>query len=182
MYPSIFLDRDGVLIENNPNYIRSWSDVYVYPEAVQALVRAHSSHYKFVIITNQSAIGRGLVTFEIVNEINLKLISEIQSHGGRIDGIYTCPHKPEDDCPCRKPKPGLILQAAKELSLDLNNSIMIGDALTDIIAGYRAGIPTNALVLTGRGRDQVSLIETSHLKSIQVYKTLEEALESLLTI
>jgi D-glycero-D-manno-heptose 1,7-bisphosphate phosphatase len=179
MKPAIFIDRDGVIIENNPNYIRSWSDVVIFPEAVRALARIESCQYKFVVITNQSAIGRGLVTYEIVNEINSKLISEIQSHGGRIDGIFTCPHIPEDDCACRKPKPGLILRAAKELSLDLKNSIMIGDALTDLIAGCRAGIPTNILVLTGRGKDQLSLIETSDLNSILIYETLGKALEAL---
>jgi D-glycero-D-manno-heptose 1,7-bisphosphate phosphatase len=179
MDPAIFLDRDGVLVENNPNYIRAWSDVKIFPEAIEALGKIDNSSFKVVIVTNQSAIGRGLISYETAHEINRQLTAEINSRGRKVDGIFMCPHKPEDDCVCRKPKPGLIFQAAKELSLDLKRSMMIGDALTDLIAGMEAGIPTNVLILTGRGKEQASLLGTNHLKSILIYETLAEALADL---
>lgn len=182
MHPAIFLDRDGVLIENNPYYVRSWSDVKIYPEAIDALIRIDNSSYKVVIITNQSAVGRGLISYETAEDINKQLIAEIHSRGGQVDGIFMCHHSPEDDCTCRKPKPGLIFQAAKELKLDLKRSLMIGDALTDLIAGQEAGIPTNVLVLTGRGKEQASLVEASQLKSIRIHKNLAEALEKLINL
>ncbi|MBE0409776.1 MAG: HAD family hydrolase [Anaerolineales bacterium] len=179
MNPALFLDRDGVIIENNPNYIRSWSDVKIFPEAIRALRRIQNSSYKIAIITNQSAVGRGLVSFETICEINTRLIDEIQSHGGRIDGVFICPHAPEDGCTCRKPKPGLILQAAQDLSIDLKQSILIGDALSDLIAGQVAGIPTNVLILTGRGKEQATMLTADQKKSILIFESLAEALEAL---
>lgn len=176
MNPAIFLDRDGVLVENNPNYIRSWSEVIIFSEALESLASINNSSFKVVIVTNQSAVGRGLVSKKIAVEINNLLVEEIQARGGNVDGIFMCSHKPEDNCVCRKPKPGLLFQAAKELNLDLKRSIMIGDAVTDLIAGQQAGIPTNILLLTGRGKAQVALLEPNFLKSILVYKTLAEAL------
>jgi D-glycero-D-manno-heptose 1,7-bisphosphate phosphatase len=119
MFPGILLDRDGVLIENKVNYVRDWSQVKIIPEAIHALTLSEMKNYKIVIVTNQSAVGRGLISLETANEINGRLVNLIHHHGGQVDGVFMCPHKPDDGCFCRKPKPGLLLQAAKELSLDL---------------------------------------------------------------
>ena len=122
MYPSIFLDRDGVLIENRSDYVRDWSQVKIIPEAVRALSLAPIKKYKVVIVTNQSAVGRGLILLKTAQDINQRLINLIREQGGQIDSVYMCPHAPEDGCSCRKPLPGLLLQAAKDLSLDLQRS------------------------------------------------------------
>jgi D-glycero-D-manno-heptose 1,7-bisphosphate phosphatase len=179
MHPAIFLDRDGVIIENRPDYVRSWPDVYIFPHALSALARIEDSHYKIILLTNQSAIGRGIVSYQTVAEINDRLVAEIRAAGGRIDGIFMCPHAPEDGCDCRKPLPGLFFQAAQALSLDLNHSMMIGDALTDLMAARSAGIERVALVRTGRGAEQEFLPEASRLDPFPVYKTLADALDDL---
>lgn len=153
MYRTIFLDRDGVLIENRPEYVREWSHVHIFPEALQALAQLHG--YKVVIVTNQSAVGRGLISLEVAHEINNQLIRLIKENKGQIDGVYMCPHAPGEQCNCRKPNPGLLLQAAEELSLDLHQSWMIGDAWSDLLAGKAAGVRGVALLKTGRGNQQL---------------------------
>jgi len=155
MHPAIFLDRDGVLIENRSDYVRDWSQVKIIPEAIHALSLARTRNYKIVIVTNQSAVGRGLVLQTNADEINYQLIHLIHHRGGQIDGVYMCPHKPADDCFCRKPKPGLLLRATQELALDLQRSWMIGDAWSDLQAGQRAGVRQKILLRTGRGAEQL---------------------------
>jgi D-glycero-D-manno-heptose 1,7-bisphosphate phosphatase len=156
MYPAIFLDRDGVLIENRSDYVRDWSQVKIIPEAIRVLSLSPLKRYKIVIVTNQSAVGRGLILPESALEINHRLVNLIHHHGGQVDGIYMCPHKPDDNCLCRKPKPGLLLQAARELSLDLQRSWMIGDAWSDVQAGQKAGVRHTIILRTGRGTEQLS--------------------------
>jgi D-glycero-D-manno-heptose 1,7-bisphosphate phosphatase len=109
------------------------------------------------------------------------LLNEVTKAGGRIDKIYVCPHTPENRCSCRKPEPGLILQAAEENSIDLGQSLLIGDALTDLAAGQAAGIKKNILVLTGRGSEQLALIDGQTIKPFKVYQNLFEALQIELT-
>ena len=179
MQPAIFLDRDGVIIANRQDYVRSWSDVTIYPQALSALIRLKPSQHKIYIITNQSVVGRGLISHETAKGINDRLVHEINSSGGRIDGVFMCPHAPQANCTCRKPEPGLFLQAAAEHSVDLSNSFMVGDALTDIVAGQNAGILRNVLVRTGRGLEQSTLPLASQIPGFLIYETLYDALEDL---
>lgn len=179
MQPALFLDRDGVIIENRQDYVRSWTDVTIYPQALGALAKIKSSQHKIFIITNQSVVGRGLISQDAAREINERLVKEIQFSGGRIDGVFMCPHAPQDNCNCRKPQPGLLLDAASMHSIDLQNSILIGDALSDILAGQQAGIPRNVLVLTGRGLDQSTLPLASQIPEFLTYENLFDALEDL---
>lgn len=179
MQPAIFLDRDGVIIENRPEYVRSWDDVFIFPQALTALAKARELPYKIVIITNQSTIGRGSVTKTVADEINRRLLAEIERTGGRIDGVFICPHRPEDECPCRKPKPGLLYQAAQELSLDLARSFLIGDALSDLQAGIAAGIHNIALVRTGRGEFQARIPDINTMNSFPIYENLLEAISAI---
>lgn len=179
MDAALFLDRDGVIIENRADYVRSWSDVKFLPRSLQALVRIRDHPRRIVIVTNQSAVGRGLLRLEDAEAINARLVKTIQEAGGRIDGVFMCPHSPEQNCTCRKPRPGLLVEAAENLGLDLSRSILIGDALSDIQAGQAAGIPTNVLVLTGRGAEQHTLSEADHLLPFQVFSDLSSALDAL---
>lgn len=182
MKPAIFLDRDGVIVENRPNYVRTWADIDIYPPALEALVASSTLPYYIVLVTNQSAVGRGLITLNAARMINQQLVAEIERAGGRIDGVYMCPHAPWDACECRKPEPGLFLQAARELGLDLSLSIMVGDALSDIEAARSAGVSRQALVRTGRGLIQAQLPEAASLQPLLVCDDLSKALEHLLPI
>jgi D-glycero-D-manno-heptose 1,7-bisphosphate phosphatase len=181
MNPAFFLDRDGVVIENIATYVRSWADVVFFPGALPALARLSGSPYKIVIVTNQSVVGRGIISFSAAQEINKRLVEVIEEAGGRVDGLFMCPHDPKDSCTCRKPNPGLLFQAASLLSLDLNRSILVGDALTDIQAGQNAGVRTNILVRTGRGADQSALPEAHLLAPFLIFNQLEDVVSALLS-
>ncbi|MFN2116622.1 MAG: D-glycero-beta-D-manno-heptose 1,7-bisphosphate 7-phosphatase [Candidatus Promineifilaceae bacterium] len=174
MVKGIFLDRDGVIIENRADYVRSWMDVEFIPGAIEALVRLSTMPYKIVVVTNQSAVGRGIITIEEVEMINEQIMNAIRQKGGRVDAYYLCPHAPEEECSCRKPEPGMLLAAADDLQIDLQKSIMVGDALTDIQAGKRAGISNNYLVLTGRGMDQLQLPLVDSTRPFSIINSLAD--------
>jgi D-glycero-D-manno-heptose 1,7-bisphosphate phosphatase len=176
--PAIFLDRDGVIIENRPDYVRSWSEVEILEPALEALIWLAGLPYAVVIVTNQSAVGRNIISPFEADEINRLLVLEVEKAGGRIDAVYMCPHAPEEDCACRKPRPGLILQAAQDMGLDLSLSLMVGDAVTDIQAGQEAGVGQTAMVLTGRGRSQLSLSQSAGLAPFQIYPHLMAAVQT----
>lgn len=175
MFRAVFLDRDGVLIENRGDYVRHWSHVQFLPKVLEALAGFRHDNFKIIIVTNQSAIGRGLMTFETAQDINNQLIQTIKDGGGWVDGVYMCPHKPEAQCDCRKPQPGLLLQAAQELSLDLGSSWMIGDAWSDVLAGQAAGLSGTIMVRTGRGSAQLLEARPENLKPFLVSNDLFDA-------
>lgn len=179
MEPAIFLDRDGVIIENREDYVRSWSDVEFFPAALAALRNFSSSPYRIILVTNQSAVGRGLVTLEQAEDLNQRITAVVEANGGRVDGTFMCPHAPQANCECRKPRPGLLLQAAQALNLDLSRSFMIGDALSDVKAGQAAGVREAVLVRTGRGRRQAALPEAALLQPFRIFNSLAEALDHI---
>lgn len=177
-HPGIFLDRDGVIIENRDHYVRSWADVEIFPQAVAALVELRDSPYKIVLVTNQSAVGRGHISHATADAINDRLLDVIHKAGGRVDAVYMCPHSPADGCDCRKPLPGLLLRAAEALEIDLSRSVMIGDALTDVAAGQAAGARA-VLLRTGRGEWQEQLPAAADLPPFAVFDTLADALRTV---
>uniref|UniRef100_A0A6M3LSP8 D,D-heptose 1,7-bisphosphate phosphatase n=1 Tax=viral metagenome TaxID=1070528 RepID=A0A6M3LSP8_9ZZZZ len=155
MVAGVFLDRDGVICANDPEHVRSWADFHFLPSALDALVLLALSDLAIVIITNQPAVGQGLMTQAELSGIHAQMADAIRDHGGHLDGIYSCPHTAEDGCDCRKPKPGLIVHAARYLEIDRARSYLIGDSTTDVEAGLAAGLRCCYLVLSGRydGRD-----------------------------
>lgn len=177
--PALFLDRDGVIIENRANYVLSWSDVEFLPGALEALASLRDAPIRVVIVTNQSPIGRGLVARETIDAINERIIAEIEAAGGRIDAAYICPHAPEDACTCRKPEPGMLIQAAADLDIDLDRSIMVGDALTDVGAGQGAGVAESVLVRTGRGRRQEALPAAATMPPFRIFESLADVVAAL---
>lgn len=179
MFPAIFLDRDGVLIENKSDYVRDWSQVKILPEAIHTLSHSALNQYKIVIVTNQSAVGRGLISLETAYEINRQLVQLIHQRGGRVDAVYLCPHKPDDDCFCRKPRPGLLLQAANDLSLDLQRSWMIGDAWSDAEAGHAAGVRRSILLKTGRGNEQLLQPRPENLSNHLIFDDFSQAIDAI---
>ena len=151
---TIFLDRDGVINHNPPNkgYVRKWAEFTFIPNARKAIRELTESGYRIVVITNQSGIGRGLYSEEDVMDIHSRMIAEISKAGGTIDAVYYCPHHPDAGCECRKPKPGMLMRAAREHNIELSDAYLIGDFPTDIEVGQRVGA-TAFLVLTGLGQE-----------------------------
>ncbi|MYB63558.1 D-glycero-beta-D-manno-heptose 1,7-bisphosphate 7-phosphatase [Candidatus Poribacteria bacterium] len=149
---TVFLDRDGVINENHLNrgYVCTWSDFVFINNSLEAISILSQNGFRIYIVTNQSGIARGFFTEKQLSETHARMIDAIQYAGGHIEKIYYCPHHPDDDCECRKPKPGMLHQAAKDNNIDLSVTYFIGDSSTDIEAAAAVGaIPF--LVLTGHG-------------------------------
>jgi D-glycero-D-manno-heptose 1,7-bisphosphate phosphatase len=125
-------------------------------------------------------VNRGLVSREVVEAINDRMVDEVERRGGRITDVAYCPHRPDESCSCRKPEPGLLVDLAWAHGVDLSESVLIGDALTDIQAGRAAGCHT-MLVLTGRGRAQLPLLPEDERDELTVAADLEEAVSLLLS-
>ena len=138
--PALFLDRDGTLIVDT-GYPRDPALVEVLPGALESL-RELQRIYKLVIISNQSGIGRGRITQAEADAVHARVVEVFAAGGVELAGSYYCPHAPDAGCRCRKPEPGMILDAAAELDLDLARSVMVGDKPSDLDAGRAAGVPT----------------------------------------
>jgi len=151
---AIFLDRDGVICENRSDHVKSWQEFEFLPEAKRSLAALSQLNLPIVVVTNQAIVNRGLASASAVEDIHRRMVAEITAIGGRIDRIIYCPHRPEDKCACRKPEPGMLLQAAQEMGIDLANSYFVGDAATDMMAARKVGCQS-FLVLTGRGFQQL---------------------------
>jgi len=154
--PAVFLDRDGTLTAE-ADWVRSAADLALLSCAGEAVTHLTNAGFAVVVATNQSAVARGFVSEEELGRIHAHMTRELERAGGRIDGVYVCPHHPTEgnppyrrDCECRKPKPGMLLAAARDLSLDLSRSWVVGDAERDLEAGRVIGVP-GILVATGKG-------------------------------
>jgi D-glycero-D-manno-heptose 1,7-bisphosphate phosphatase len=156
MKPAVFLDRDGTVIEE-VNYLCDPSQVRLLGGAAESLRALRAAGYACVLITNQSAIGRGLLTVETLDRIHDELLRHLALNGATLDGIYYCPVVPTIESrtavehPQRKPGPGMLLRAASDLGLDVSRSWMVGDMLSDVHAGRNAGCRGTILVRTGHG-------------------------------
>lgn len=135
----MFFDRDGVLTRERQDYVKTPEELEILPDIATPLREIQKRGFRVVIITNQSVIGRGLTTHDEMSRIHDKLRMELARLGCKIDGIYYCPHRPDEGCDCRKPEPGLILKASRELGIDTARSWMIGDKEIDLEAARRAG-------------------------------------------
>lgn len=147
---AVFLDRDGTIMEDS-HYVGDVSRVILIPGAAEALMRLADAGYRLLIVTNQSGVARGYFPREAVEQIHAHLDEQFAKVGVKLDRYYVCPHHPEDNCDCRKPRPRLLLDAAREFGLDLSQCFMVGDRTSDIQAGIGAGTKT-ILVLTGAGQ------------------------------
>lgn len=174
MRKAVFLDRDGVINENRSDYVKSLEEFVVLPGVLQALRLLSQSGMPIVVVSNQSAIHRGLVSRETVEAIHRYMIELAQSAGGWIDAVFYCPHRPGEGCACRKPRPGLLLQAARQLEIDLSGSYVVGDALSDVQAARTVGAQP-LMVLTGRGREQAALLMEQGWQEVLVFEDLLEA-------
>ncbi len=150
---AVFLDRDGVINVYREDYVRSWEQFAFIDGALEGMAALTKYGFKLLVISNQSAIGRKIIGRQVVEDIHRRMLVQIERAGGKIAGLFYCPHTPEENCGCRKPQPGLLIQAARELGLDLAGSYLIGDSLDDVITGQKVGC-TTLLVRTGRGADE----------------------------
>ena len=147
-----FLDRDGV-INLDRAYVHRWEDFEFVPGAIEGMRRLQAAGYALVIVTNQSGLARGYYTEAQYQALTQSLLNELKQQGVQVEGVYHCPHHPKGtvpelarDCDCRKPEPGLVLQAATELGLSLPDSILVGDKPSDIEAARAAGVGRAYLV------------------------------------
>ena len=147
----ILLDREGVLLRHVDPYVLRSADVEPISGSLEAAAAFSRYGVALAVVTNQSPIGRQLVPASFVDATNQRLVEELLEAGAPVPpGIYVCPHTPEDRCGCRKPKPGLLLQAARDASIPLARTWMVGDHESDIEAGSRAGCGATIHVLSGR--------------------------------
>jgi D-glycero-D-manno-heptose 1,7-bisphosphate phosphatase len=147
--PAIFLDRDGTLNEG-VGYVNHESRFRLFPWTVEAIRTIRDEGFLAVMVTNQSGVGRGYFSEEMLREIHADFQRLLEAAGTALDGIYYCPHRPDEGCECRKPKPGMLLRAAKDLGCDLSRSWMIGDNESDLKTAWSVGARA-ALVRTGDG-------------------------------
>jgi D-glycero-D-manno-heptose 1,7-bisphosphate phosphatase len=189
MKPAVFLDRDGVLIED-VNLLTRVEQVRVPAEVPPAVAKLRAGGFQLIVVSNQAVVARGLASEGDVENINRHINRILQRDGGAgMDAFYFCPHHPNATvpayrkvCDCRKPEPGMLLRAAREHNLDLKKSFMVGDRITDIVAGARAGTRT---VLVKTGQHNSAPIETAEpidqtIKPDHVCKDLGEAMEWIL--
>ncbi|OBZ14193.1 hypothetical protein A8L34_09540 [Bacillus sp. FJAT-27264] len=158
--PTVFMDRDGVINRNIENgYVTSWDQFVWLPGAVESIAFLYKQSWNIFITTNQACIGKGIVDQREISGIHNCMQDELRRSGSKITQFYVCPHTSEMKCNCRKPKPGMLLEAKEEHSLDLSSCYFIGDSINDMIAANSVGC-TTVLVRTGLGK--------SHEKNIRL--------------
>jgi D-glycero-D-manno-heptose 1,7-bisphosphate phosphatase len=177
--PAVFLDRDGTINEEM-GYINHLSRFRLLSEAASAIRRLNEAGLPVVVVTNQSGAARGYFPPSLVEEVHGHMQNLLAQEGARVDAIYTCLHAPDASCPCRKPQPGLLLQAAEELGLDLHRSYLVGDRYVDIQTAANAGVQ-GILVLTGYGLGEYEQFQnTSPVKPIYVAANLMNVVDFII--
>ena len=173
MHKAVFLDRDGTIARDVP-YCSRPEDFELLPDAAEGIKLLNEHGFKVVIVTNQSGIARGYFTEVILARIHEKMVTELAEQGAHIDAIYYCPHHPDDNCDCRKPKPKMVIHAAQDLDIDLSQSYVIGDSEIDTElarqAGCKEGIRVGEPSFTG------DCVEVSFRDA--VHRVLQQAKES----
>ena len=165
----IILDRDGVINQDSDNYIKSPEEFIPLPGSLEAISRLHRAGYTITVATNQSGISRGYFDIDTLNRMHEKLYQLLAVHGGQIDGIFYCPHGPDDNCECRKPKPGLLLDIKSRFNTVMQDVPVIGDSLRDLQAARSVGAKP-ILVKTGKGARTIA--KNEGLEGVQVYDNL----------
>ena len=175
---AVFLDRDGVINARPRNrFITRWEEFRFLPGALKALRLLRHHGRKVVIVSNQSAIGRGLLPRKKLREITRRMLESIRKKGGRVHAVYYCTHHPEARCPCRKPRAGMVKEAARRLSIHLTGSFVVGDDAVDVRMGQAAGCRT---ILVLSGKQTRAKARRLNLAPDRIAKDLSEAVEWIL--
>lgn len=180
----IVLDRDGVINEDSDDYIKSPEEYIPVPGSLEAIARLNKAGYKVVVASNQSGLARGYFTEDILKQMHDKLRKLLATVGGKIDKIYVCPHSPDDNCECRKPKPGLLQQILKDYPVDPEKTFFVGDSLKDLQVA-RAVNMIPVLVRTGKGlKTESSLADgpdnARQFADVKVFDNLQQAVNNIL--
>ncbi len=173
----VILDRDGVINEDSDAYIKSPAEWIPIPGSLEAIARLNRADYRVVVATNQSGIARGMFDFDTLNAIHDKMHRALSDVDGNIDAVFYCPHGPDDNCDCRKPKPGLLQDIGRRLGIALPGVPAIGDSLRDLEAA-QAVRARPILVRTGKGLRTLDKLGNTH--GISVYDNLAAAVDALL--
>jgi D-glycero-D-manno-heptose 1,7-bisphosphate phosphatase len=157
--PAVFLDRDGTISEEM-GYVNHIDRFQIFPFAAEAVLHLNQAEIPVIVITNQSGVARKIFPEAMVHDVHKKMVAELAKGGAWIDAIYFCPHRKEDACDCRKPNPGLLQRAAREHSIDLSASWVVGDRYADLEMAHKAGA-RGMLVMTGYGRGEYESYRTT---------------------
>jgi len=177
---AVLLDRDGVINFDSPDYILAPEQWEAIPGSVEAIAKLTEAGIPVAICSNQSGLGRGMMNEELFHAIHAKMLLAIEGAGGMLTHSAYCPHKPEDQCQCRKPLPGLILESLDALDVSPDEAIMIGDSTRDIEAARAAGVPS-MLVQSGYGNAEVILQKSLAINpEIKAYPDLATAIDAVL--
>lgn len=179
---ALFLDRDGTLNFDRV-YINDPKLIELIPGAAEALVEAKKAGYLFIVVTNQSGVGRGLIPPDQIEKIHRRLDELLEPYGVKISSYKICPHAPKDKCQCRKPSPKLVLEAARDFSLDLEKCSFIGDKWTDVQTGLNAKCGASILLRSGKGLEEEKMWKIQGKPNPQpsyVADDLQDAVEWLL--
>ena len=178
----VILDRDGVINQDSDDYIKTLDEWIPIPGSIEAIARLSQHGFTVTVATNQSGIGRGFIDLDNLEAMHERLYELVESAGGKIAAIFYCPHLPDDDCECRKPKPGLITAIETEFGESALGAWMIGDAQRDLEAGIAKGcIPV--LVRTGKGERTLAKMQAEQSdvwQGLRVYSDLATAVDALL--
>jgi histidinol-phosphate phosphatase family protein len=179
MKGAVFLDRDGTINEE-VDYLDDPDRLYLIPGAAEAIRLLNEAGIRVIVVSNQSGVGRGYFSAATVETIHQRLAMQLAEHNARYDAIYFCPHHPTQGCECRKPKSGMLLQAAREHGIDTQRAFMVGDKISDLCAGRRVGCRT-VLVLTGYGEQARKLCNNSDFKPDYISPNLYDTVQHVLT-
>ena len=174
----VILDRDGVINHDSDEYIKSPEEWIPIAGSLEAIARLHRQGYKVIVATNQSGVGRGLYDMDMLGRIHARMLEAVRAKGGEIDAIFFCPHKPEDECDCRKPRPGLMMEIAERLKVNLAGVYAVGDSERDVQAA-RAVAARPVLLRTGKGKR--TLKKSKLLADVPVFDDLAAFADGLLT-
>ena len=178
----VILGRDGILNIYRVDHVKSPDEWEPIPNALEAVARLNHAGWHTVVATNQSGIGRGMIDMASINTVHQRMMQRLAEAGGRLDAVFFCPHTPEDDCDCRKPRPGLMKQIAQRYGIELRTVPMVADTLRDLQAAHAAGCEPH-LVRTGRAAaltDKQVVEIVQQVPMTEVHDSLSEFVDFLL--
>lgn len=176
----VFLDRDGTINYDSPDYIKSRAEFIIIPGSIEAIRLLTLNGFASIVITNQSAIARKFISPAELDQIHAMMKEAILSGGGKITDIFFCPHLPTDKCECRKPSAGLIFQAQRKYNIDLSKTVMIGDSAKDIECALNAGCGKAVLVKTGKDNEAEHIMKTKQISADYTADNLYDAAKWIL--